>query len=234
MDSSLVIHIITWVAVALHTIGLFRAGKLAHSFLGVNPLLVAAAIQGGAGLVSSLLRRPDVPDAYTPALAEARRGRARIQELLDNRLQNLEATQAARGVTGSGGAGEREAIMRAAGSTVADIDASLADMITEAGNRQRMLEFQDAQAQYNARQQGISQLANAAGSAYSLNQLLNAQTTSDPMGASAPPIASPPPVPSQSSGPNDGKSLFFVDPLVPTVNPLTGAVTFGFNPLTVE
>jgi hypothetical protein len=225
----LLIHSIIWVWAAINVwVSFHPKSKLQSlSVVGINPLLVAAGIQAGAGLASRFLGpRPSPPDIFTPAVREAERSRSRILELLEQQSGDLESVLAARGATGSGGAGDREALIRAASGAVSDIDASLADIITDAGNRQRELEFQDRLSRFQSRQQGLAQLANVGSSLFSLSQLTNAPTQT--IEASAGP--SPQQIDLLNIAAQSSRTLpenFEIEALTPRVNPLTGLVDFG-------
>ncbi len=211
-------------------IALFLKGSTRYNgIFGINPLLIAGGFQLAGGLASLLRKPPKAPDFFSPAVNEALRSRGRVQELLERQGGILEANLAARGVSGSGGAGDREALIRAATSGVADIDATLADLITNAGNRQRQAEFDIAQQRFANRQQAISQLANAGTSIATLSA-----TTGTPLFSSGNPIAVGPSaqavtdvnVQSQLAR-TLPEGFFSPQELRPSVDPLTRIINFG-------
>lgn len=221
MEPITIIHIAIFLYVLLHTIAVFANPKQLVTQINVNPLLVAAGIQAVTGIASSLKKRPDVPDVFSPAVRESIRSRDRITELLERQSGNLDAQLAARGATGSGGAANREALIRSASSSVSDIDAQLADVITNAGNRQRELEFRDQTARFNNRQQAISQIGNAATTAFTLSQL-QAGGGVDSLGEVLP-TGQPVINQVQPTIPQG----FDITAISPSVNPLTRSISFG-------
>lgn len=225
-----------WFAVLHGIIVRLITGKpIQHAELYINPLLAAALIQGGAGLVNAIQDRPEVPDVFSPALREAGRSRARILELLQRQGANLDSSLAAVGATGSGGAGQREALIRSSTGAVADIDASVADLLTQAGNQQRQLQFNDALQTFQSRQNAVAELANAGTGIVALQQL--GQTQGSAIPGPSPGVATTPqidPLAADVAQLNTdamaARTLpegFLVNPLIPKVNPSTGRISFG-------
>lgn len=196
--------------------------------MAINPLLLAAIPQVSGGLINAFIKPPELPDLFTPAVQEAARARGRVQELLSNQNNTLESALAATGATGSAGAGQREALIRASTGAVSDIDAKLADIITNAGNQQRRAEFENALMRYNSRQQAVSQLANVGTSLVALNSLQNGgvgnvPTTSGP---------TPTELSLLNTAAQGARTLpedfqFDTTGLTPRVDPSTGRITFG-------
>jgi len=228
----LLLHSCVFIVVLVSTIQHFRLKRLPN-VLGIDPLLGALLIQGGGALANRIANGspPSVPDVFTPAVREGQRSRSRIEEMLNRRLSDLNTNLAARGATGSGGARDRETLMNTASSAFADIDASIADLITTAGNRQRELEFGDARSRFGARQQGISDLTNAAGTIFSLRNITDPslENTTSGLTPSTPTPTQQLPLLSQSPEAvrrtNDALNTSPVR-LTPTVDPLTGRITF--------
>jgi len=225
------IAILVWAAANLLASFTDKGRKAMLSQLYLNPLIVAGAIQGATGLVGLLRRPPKPPDVFTPALRQATRARNRVFETLGEQSENLEAQPRARGATGSGGSADREALIRASSSTVADIDASLADLITQAGNQQRQLEFQDRSQRFASSQQALASLGNAATSIFTLSQLQGSGATGDFQANPTPQLSFVPsgPTPATELNPLEvgirgGRSL---PSLAPTVDPNTGRIVFG-------
>lgn len=234
------IYIVLWLYVAIETyLSFTKHSPILFSRLSINPLLLAAGIQTGAGIVNLLQKRPDPPDVFSPAVRESLRSRARVEDTLSRQGDVLGSQLAAAGATGSGGAGQREALIRASSGVIADIDASLADLITNAGNQQRQLQFQDELSRFNATQNAVSQIANAGTSILSLNQLANNQQAQQGVSVPGPNPAVQPtpaldPLASQVAELNQSalaaRTLpagFDPNPLTPKVDPLTGRITFG-------
>lgn len=228
------LHIVGWLSVAYWLYQSTRPGAkpVIYSALYINPLLVALGIQAGGGIINALQRPPETPDLFTPQLREAQRARSRVQELLERQGGNLDANLSAAGVTGSGGAGQRESLIRASTGAIADIDAQLADLVTQAGNNQRNLEFQQASSRFNNRQQAVSQLADAGTSLFSLSQLqgdpLPEQVAADSVVRSVDPLAQQ--VAQLNVDADGARTLpegFSMNPLVPMVDPMTGRISFG-------
>lgn len=228
------IEVIILIIVALQLLGTFHPeARKQHGVLSINPLLLAAGIQVGAGVINAVQKRPDPPDLFTPAVRQATRARGRVAELLERQGSTLDASLAASGVTGSGGAGQREALIRASTGAIADIDASVADLVTEAGNRQRQVEFNDALQRFQGRQQGVSDLANAGTSILALSQLGEGQGVAIP-GPSPGVPAAPDPIANQVVQLNQDAAAartlpegFDMNPLRPKVDPMTGRISFG-------
>lgn len=198
--------------------------------LYINPLAIALGIQGLTGAVGLLRRPPSVPDVFTPATREAIRSRQRVQETLQEQSNILNSNLRAVGATGSGGSAQRERLARAAGSTLSNIDASLADIVTNAANQQRSLEFQNASQRFNSSQQALSNIGDAATSVLTLSNLQGSVPNELDLDTSTPGLNFSPSGPTPTTGVNPldiNLQSRSVPSLSPRVDPITGKIVFG-------
>jgi len=128
-----------------------------------------------AGAAASRLfaDRPETPNIVRPATEEVENQQRELRENLAANTDELEADLAARGVTGSGGSTQRQDIFESAASAGAELNARAADIISDAVQRQRMLEFRNQRQEARNRAQGITSLASGISSGLQQDELLS-------------------------------------------------------------
>lgn len=105
--------------------------------------LLPAAISVGSSLLSGALTdQPEVPDLVGETRGQISEARRNMREGLEQRSDRLDAALAARGVTGSGGVSARQGLFRANNSAMADLESRAADILSEAINREKLMQFQ--------------------------------------------------------------------------------------------
>jgi len=145
--------------------------------------LTMAAISAGSGLLSTATNalfndKPSVPDYSAEAYEQYKQKRADLDQSFQERAEELEATLAASGKTGSAGAQTRSELFSANNEAMADISAKGADAVTKAENREKEIRYNRNMGEYQRRAQGISDLISGTAQMYGM-QLLRDESSGD-------------------------------------------------------
>ena len=149
-----------------------------------NPLVQQGLLALGGGIAGRIFgkKKPapiEAPDLIEPTTAVINRRRGSLADSLRFRQDDLSADLAAAGATGSAGVSARDALFRSNNDARSQLDSAATDIMTEAINRQKLLDFQVANAQrqedlqqFMQRGQGIAGIFDTLGATLSNQQLL--------------------------------------------------------------
>lgn len=145
----------------------------------INPLTVAIAsslVSAGVGALRDR-QRPDTPDLVSPAAVEGQTRRQALLRDANRSLDQVQDTQLSQGLQGNS---LTEAIVSGTTDSLADIDGSIASLVADAGNRERLIEFDNRSRQFENTNSSIGSILQAA-TLVALNQAAgkDADTTND-------------------------------------------------------
>lgn len=134
-------------------------------------MTIAALASAGGSLLGGLFggdaEAPEPPDIVSPAVGEVRNQRRELAERLDEQGDRVQADLAAAGITGSGAASARQDVFSEGASAQAEMSAKAADIVQDAINKQKMMDFQarqrQAQIDQRERRNRIEGITSAAG-----------------------------------------------------------------------
>jgi len=143
----------------------------------------ALAIQAGStalgALSSELMGDPDVPDLSAEAQAEYAQRRRDLDSVLGKRQQELEATLAASGQTGSAGASSRQKVYGEFADAQADLSADAAKAVSSAEQEEERMRAGIDRKKKARRNQAIGQLVGGIGQTIAPGQLTDGEGSSD-------------------------------------------------------
>lgn len=136
-----------------------------------DPMTIAALASAGGSLLGGLFGGdddvPEPPDVVSPAVGEVRNQRRELSERLNEQEDRVQADLAAAGITGSGAASARQDVFSEGASAQAEMSAKAADIVQDAINKQKMMDFQarqrQAQLDRQQRRNRIEGITSAAG-----------------------------------------------------------------------
>lgn len=179
-----------------------------------SPVFQQAAIAGGGYLANRLLNgEPKQPDQRGIMDGQYMRGMRRLNRTASRQRERSEASNAARGVSGSGGIAMAERQAQATMDAASNLEGQRADALAQAANREEMLRYEDERARNAARLNAVGGLAQTAAFSAAMRG----------MGGGAP--AAP-------AMPSRGASVMAAglpDPSDPMLNPMPRAA-FGDDP----
>lgn len=123
--------------------------------------LALAGISLASGVASGIANRalnrpPEVPDLSADVVQQYDRLARRIDEAIRRREERLEGDLAARGVTGSGGVSERQALYRSANDARLRAAEAASEATRQAQRREDLMRYQQEIGRYRNRAQAIS------------------------------------------------------------------------------
>lgn len=135
--------------------------------MAVPPQLIAAGIQIGGGLLAKeLVGGAPQLDLAQIVGAEASRRRGETITGMDAQTDRFMGEAAAAGVTaGAALAGTNEAVRRQNQDALADLDASVADIVSQAIRQEQLQNFQNQYDRWNSQSQGLADILTVGGSA---------------------------------------------------------------------
>lgn len=122
-------------------------------------LLATQLASAGIGALRAK-NAPEAPNLISPAVSQGQAARGRLLRDQDRTLQELTDAQLSEGLQGTS---TTERVIRGTAEGLADIDAQIASSVTDAANRQSMLEYQKEMNKYSGQNQAIAQLLQAGG-----------------------------------------------------------------------
>lgn len=146
--------------------------------MAIGTMLAASAasslISSGVGIAANEIfnDRPDVPNYSAETYAQYQQQRQDLEESFQDQADELEATLAASGRSGSAGVSAREELYDSTNDALVDLAAKEADAVRRAENRERAARYKNDMSQYQNRAQGIADMQKGVG-ALSTNLIAN-------------------------------------------------------------
>lgn len=164
--------------------------------MAIGTMLAASAasslISSGVGIAANEIfnEKPDVPNYSAETYAQYQQQRQDLEESFQDQADELEATLAASGRSGSAGVSAREELYDSTNDALVDLAAKEADAVRRAENRERAMRYKGNMREYQNRAQGIADMQKGVG-ALSTNLIANefgkseAQVTGETQAAGA-------------------------------------------------